>query len=384
MKLSAFILENLEPILNEWEAFAASLAPLEDATKIELRDHAAAVLRVIATDLDTPQAEHQSIAKSKGLALATNGNTAAQLHAEERVAAGFSGEQVMAEYRALRSSVLRLWALDAAITTASDIRDMIRFNEAIDQAQTESMARYSRMLREAQNLFLAILGHDVRTPLGAVSMGAQVLLMDQTLPSKALKVGLRILNSSKRMDAIVRDLLDFSTTHLGEGIPIDPRTVDLLEICQHTIDEAKTFHPDRKFEMTSEGELTGAWDGQRMGQAFSNLISNAIQHSMPESVIRVSIAGFPAEVVYEVQNDAEMFSQTKLRTLFDPIKRFAIRPASERVGTRMQNLGLGLYVVKEIVNAHDGEISVASTNDGGVTFTVRLPRQVPHRRSGDC
>lgn len=383
MKLSAFILENLEPILNEWEAFAASLAPLEDATKVELRDHAAAVLRVIATDLNTPQAEHQSIAKSKGLALAAKGNTAAQLHAEERVAAGFSGEQVMAEYRALRSSVLRLWALDAAITTPADIQDMIRFNESIDQAQTESMARYSRMLREAQNLFLAILGHDVRTPLGAVSMGAQVLLMDQTLPSKALKVGLRILNSSKRMDAIVRDLLDFSTTHLGEGIPIDPRTVDLLEICQHTIEEAKAFHPDRKFELKAEGELTGAWDGQRMGQAFSNLISNAIQHSTPESVIRVSIAGAANEVVYEVQNDAEVFSPTKLRTLFDPIKRFAIRPASERVGPRMQNLGLGLYVVKEIVNAHDGEVSVKSSKDDGVTFTVRLPKQVPHRRSGD-
>lgn len=383
MKLSQFILENLEPILNEREDFAASLAPLEDATKVELRDHAAAVLRVIAKDLETPQSEGQGVAKSKGLAVAMIGNTAAQLHAEERVAAGFSGEQVMAEFRALRSSVLRLWALDAEIASRDHIQDMIRFNEAIDQAQTESMARYGKMLREAQNLFLAILGHDVRTPLGAVSMGAQVLLMDQTLPSKALKVGLRILNSSKRMDAIVRDLLDFSTTHLGGGIPIDPRTVDLLEICQHTIDEAKTFYPDRKFEMRAEGHLTGAWDGQRMGQAFSNLISNAIQHSTPETTIRVSISGMSDEVVYEVNNDAEVFSPTKLRTLFDPIKRFAIRPASERVGARMQNLGLGLYVVKEIISAHDGEISVTSNTEDGVTFTVRLPRQTPHRRSGD-
>ena len=383
MKLAAFILENLEPILNEWEDFASSLAPLEDATKIELRDHAAAVLKVIAADLQTPQAEHQSIAKSRGMALAVGGNTAAQLHAEERVAAGFSGEQVMAEYRALRSSVLRLWAQNAEITTSDAIQDMIRFNEAIDQAQTESMARYAKMLREAQNLFLAILGHDVRTPLGAVSMGAQVLLMDQTLPSKALKVGLRILNSSKRMDAIVRDLLDFSTTHLGEGIPIDPRTVDLLEICQHTIDEAKTFHPDRQFELKAEGNLEGAWDGQRLGQAFSNLISNAIQHSTPESAIRVSISGSADQVIYAVQNEAEVFSATKLRTLFDPVKRFAIRPASERVGVRMQNLGLGLYVVKEIVNAHDGEIFVSSSKEEGVTFTVRLPRQTPHRRSGD-
>ncbi|WP_373988438.1 ATP-binding protein [Duganella sp. BuS-21] len=383
MKLAPFIRQNLEPILNEWEEFAASLAPLEDANKLELRDHAAAVLKVIATDLETPQAEPQSIAKSRGLALASSGNTAAQLHAEERVAAGFSGEQVMAEYRALRSSVLRLWAQNADITTANDIQDMIRFNEAIDQAQTESMARYASMLREAQNLFLAILGHDVRTPLGAVSMGAQVLLMDQTLPSKALKVGLRILNSSKRMDAIVRDLLDFSTTHLGDGIPIDPRTVDLLEICQHTVDEAKTFHPDRQFELKAEGNLSGAWDGQRIGQAFSNLLSNAIQHSTPDSIIKVAISGLDDEVVYEVRNAAEVFSSTKLRTLFDPIKRFAIRPASERVGARMQNLGLGLYVVKEIVSAHDGTISVTSNVDDGVTFTVRLPRQTPHRRSGD-
>lgn len=383
MKLSAFILSNLEPILKEWEEFAGSLAPLEEATRSELRDHAGAVLRAIAKDLDTPQEMHESIAKSKGLAVSSGANTAAEIHAEERVAAGFSGDQVMAEYRALRSSVLRLWAHNAEITSLDDIQDMIRFNEAIDQAQTESMARYTRMLREAQNLFLAILGHDVRTPLGAVSMGAQVLLMDQTLPSKALKVGLRILNSSKRMDAIVRDLLDFSTTHLGQGIPIDPRTVDLLEICRNTVDEAKTFHPDRQFELKAEGKLTGAWDGQRMGQAFSNLISNAIQHSTPGSAIKVSISGVEEEVIYEVQNEAEVISPTKLRTLFDPIKRFAIRPASERVGARMQNLGLGLYVVKEIVSAHSGSISVSSSADTGVTFKVCLPRQTPHRRSDD-
>ena len=383
MKLSNFIASNLEIILMEWEDFAGSLAPLEDATKVELRDHAAAVLRVIAKDLDTPQTEHESIAKSHGKAVSSENNTAAELHAEERVAAGFSGEQVMAEYRALRSSVLRLWAKRNELTTGDDIQDIIRFNEAIDQAQTESMARYTHMLREAQNLFLAILGHDVRTPLGAVSMGAQILLMDQTLPSKALKVGLRILNSSKRMDAIIRDLLDFSTTHLGYGIPIDPRTINLLEICQHTLDEAKTFHPDRKFELVAEGNLTGTWDGQRIGQAFSNLISNAIQHSSAYSAIRITIIGSTQEITYTVHNEAEVISPKVLRTLFDPIKRFAIRPPSEREGPRMQNLGLGLYVVKEIVTAHHGDVSVTSSADDGVTFIVRLPRQVPQQRRND-
>lgn len=383
MKLSEFIVVNLECILQEWEDFASTLDPLANANKKELRDHAAAVLKVVAKDLDTPQAEHESIAKSRGLGPQAEDDTAAETHAADRVASGFTGEQVMAEYRALRSSVLRLWAQQVEITTAADIQDMIRFNEAIDQAQTESMTRYAKMLREAQNLFLAILGHDVRTPLGAISMGAQVLLQDQTLPSKALKVGLRIFNSSQRMDAIVRDLLDFSTSHLGDGIPVDPQAVDLSEICHGIVEEAKTFHPDRTITLAIEGELTGVWDGARMAQAFSNLISNAIQHGRPESVINISVRGLPDEVIYEVRNEAEEIPPAKLRTLFDPVKRFAIRPASERVASRTQNLGLGLYVVKQIVAAHEGEVSVRSSKNDGVVFSARLPRMAPDRRSNE-
>lgn len=383
MKLSSFIVGNLECILQEWEDFASTLEPLANANKKELRDHAAAVLKVVAADLDTPQAEHESIAKSKGLGPQLAADTAAEIHAADRLAAGFTGEQVMAEYRALRSSVLRLWACQVEITTAADIQDMIRFNEAIDQAQTESMARYAKMLREAQNLFLAILSHDVRTPLGAISMGAQVLLQDQSLPSKALKVGLRIFNSSKRMDAIVRDLLDFSTSHLGDGIPVDPKTVDLAEICNNVVEEARTFHPDRQIEMTTDGCVVGAWDGARMAQAFSNLISNAVQHGKQECTIKVALRGLPGEVIYEVQNEAEVIPPAKLRTLFDPVKRFAIRPPSERDASGPPNLGLGLYVVKQIVNAHHGEITVTSTEDDGVVFCARLPRVTPLRRTGD-
>jgi signal transduction histidine kinase len=383
MKLSRYILSNLEAILQEWEGFAATMEPLRDANKIELRDHAALVLKVIATDLETPQDEQESIDKSRGLAPQGKEDTAAESHAAHRVSAGLNGDQVMAEFRALRSSVLRLWARHTEIATPEDIQDMIRFNEAIDQAQTESMARYTRMLREAQHLFLAILGHDVRTPLGAISMGAQVLLHDQALPSKALKVGLRIFNSSQRMDEIVRDLLDFSTTHLGDGIPVDPSTLDLSVVCENVVEEARTFHPDRKIHLTTDGHLLGAWDGGRIAQAFSNLIANAIQHGRTDSVIKVAISGLPDKVVYTVQNDGDVIPPAKLRTFFDPVKRFAIRPANERIATNSQNLGLGLYVVKQIVTAHQGEIFVTSNQDDGVTFTVHLPRNTPQRRSDD-
>lgn len=383
MRLSVFILANLEEILTEWEDFAATLGPLEDANKVELRDHAAAVLQVIAADLATPQGEVASIAKSKGLGPQPVIDTAAEVHAADRMSSGFNSDQVMAEYRALRSSVLRLWARKVEITTSIDIEDMIRFNEAIDQAQTESMARYSKLLREAQNLFLAILGHDVRSPLGAVSMGAQVLLHDQTLPAKVLKVGLRIFNSATRVDEIVRDLLDFSTSHLGGGIPIDPYTVDLAEICLNVVEEAKTFHPDRTIELVREGNLVGTWDGPRLAQAFANLISNAIQHGKPDGNIRVSARNQGAGVLFEVQNEADPIPPATLRILFDPVKSFAIRPPGERTMTRVQNLGLGLYVVKEIVKAHHGKIDVASSKECGVTFCVTLPRVTPNRRNSD-
>ena len=383
MRLSIFILSNLDDILKEWEDFAATLAPLENADRVELRDHATAVLKVIANDLDTPQAQSQSVAKSKGLAPVAAIDTAAEVHAAARLASGLTGDQVMAEFRALRSSVLRLWTCSVAITAPDEIQDMVRFNEAIDQAQSESMARYSKLLRDAQSLFLAILGHDVRSPLGAISMGAQVLLHDQTLPSKVLKVGLRIFNSSKRMDEIVRDLLDFSTSHLGDGIPIDPGTVDLAEICLNVVEEARTFHPDRKIELVSDGNLIGTWDGSRLAQAFSNLISNALQHGKPDGTIHIAINGCQPGVLFEVQNEADLIPPAKLRTLFDPVKNFSIRPPSERTMSRVQNLGLGLYVVKEIVRAHEGQISVSSTQEDGVKFSVSLPRLTPSRRNGD-
>lgn len=383
MRLSFFILNNLDDILKEWEEFAATLKPLEDADRAELRDHATSILKVIATDLETHQEQCESIAKSRGEAPCAPVDTAAEIHAAARLASGLTGDQVMAEFRALRSSVLRLWACTMAITTPEEIQDMVRFNEAIDQAQSESMARYSKLLRDAQSLFLAILGHDVRSPLGAISIGAQVLLHDQTLPAKVLKVGLRIFNSSRRMDEIVRDLLDFSTSHLGEGIPIDPSTVDLAEICLNVVEEARTFHPERTIDLVSEGNLIGTWDGPRLAQTFSNLISNAIQHGDPNSAIHVAINGDHPDVLFEVQNAAEVIPSAKLRTLFDPVKSFAIRPPSERTASRVQNLGLGLYVVKEIVKAHKGHISVSSTQETGVTFSLSLPRLKPHRRDGD-
>ena len=374
MRLSQFIRENMEVILQEWQDFATTLHPLQSSSKVQLRDHAHEMLKVICLDLDTFQAEHDSVEKSHGNAPEVAGDTAAEAHAADRLESGFSIEELMSEYRAVRASVLRLWQRQVKSANEYEVQDMVRFNEAIDQSLTESIARYSSMLRDTQNVFLAILGHDVRNPLGAISMGAQLLLQDDTLAPKHHKLASRILGSTQRVNEIVSDLLDFSTSHLGGGIPVRPEGYDFEPECQAVVDEIRTFYPERRIELDISGDLNVDWDRARIAQALSNLIANAVQHGRKGAPVWVSVNG--AETVeWVVQNEGEVIDPMRLRTMFDPIKQFAIKSAIERSSSQTNNLGLGLYITREIVGAHGGHVTVMSSADDGTTFTVHLPRR---------
>lgn len=374
MRLSDFIRANLELILQEWEDFATTLQPLAQSTQRKLRDHAEQMLLVICSDLETYQCERDSIEKSKGNAPATADDTAAEVHAEDRVQSGFAIEELMAEYRAMRSSVLRLWQRQEKQADESAVQDMVRFNEAIDQALAESVARYSEMMRDSQNVFLAILGHDVRNPLGAISMGAQLLMFDPALPEKSVVVAGRILASTRRIDELVSDLIDFSTGHLGSGIPIRPATMDFAVECAQIVDEIRAFHPGRKVMLDVSGDLNVTWDRSRINQALSNLVGNAIQHGQTDQPVWVTVKG-SEQVVLSIQNMGNPIDPGHLRVMFDPVKRFSIRSASERSSAETSNLGLGLYITREIVSAHGGSIRVSSTNAEGTVFTVTLPRE---------
>ncbi|MDP9109387.1 MAG: sensor histidine kinase [Pseudomonadota bacterium] len=375
MRLPEFIRENLEAILQEWENFARTIYPnAQQADALALRDHAQAMLTAIALDLDTAQGAQQSIEKSKGQAEAPRRESAAEIHAAGRLEAGFTIEQLIAEYRALRSSVLRLWSHQKGVASQVVLDDVVRFNEAIDQALTESVARFSRIVQQTQNLFLAILAHDVRTPIGAIGMGSQVLLRDETLPSRFLKVATRIQNSSKRVDEIVCDLLDFAITHTGENMPIVRAPVDLCALTETLVEEARTFHPDCAIVLTTSGRCEAELDAARIGQALSNLISNALQHGLPEAAVTVTLHGTDDEMVWTVHNFGTAISAANQKLIFDPARRYALRSDSGRSFGHKQNLGLGLHIAREIVKSHGGRIAVESQAESGTTFTVSLPR----------
>lgn len=376
MRLAHFIIDNLEPILQAWEDFARTITPATNVMNSdELRDHAEQMLRAIATDLQTPQTAAEQIDKSKGNSPEKEDETAAETHAVTRLVAGFTIDQMVSEYRALRSSVLRQWLRQIKSGTDFEVEDMTRFNEAIDQALAESIASYSRAVNASRNIFLGILGHDLRTPLGAILLGSEVLLRADEMGIRQTKIATRIYTSVKRANKIVGDLLDFTRSQIGTGIPIQLAETSLAVICESMVEEVRAYHPECNIVYESSGELVGQFDAARMEQVFSNLIGNAVQHGNETAPIVVSLQADEDWAVFSVRNQGEPIADEAIPYLFNPMSRHSQYAADEHGPS--SGLGLGLFIASEIVAAHHGRIEVESKADHGTVFTVRLPMAAP-------
>ncbi|HEU0080281.1 MAG TPA: sensor histidine kinase [Longimicrobiaceae bacterium] len=374
MRLSDFIVANREPILTEWEAFARTCTPASAPMDIvALRDHADEMLTAIAADLRTPQGGHAQSEKSKGKAPDGDGaDTAAEEHGAGRAASGFTVEQMVAEYRALRASVLRLWAKAEGGLTPVDLDDLTRFNEAIDQSLAESVSRYSQNLDQSKDMFLAILGHDLRTPLAAIYTSARFMLDTAELREPHLTLTSRIASSSTRMVQMVGDLLDFTRGRLGGGIPIVRSEINMGKVVHDVVDEMAAAYPHRAIEVEARGEHRGRWDCARISQALSNLIGNALEHGSEGTTVTVDLRGDGDGVTIAVHNRGPAIPPERLDGLFNPMK-VRERSGGARAGGPSGNLGLGLYIAELIVTAHKGRIEVATSEAEGTTFTIHLP-----------
>lgn len=377
MGLSAFILANREPILAEWEAFARTCTPASAPMDITaLRDHASEMLTVIAADLDTPQGGEAQAEKSKGNAPDDGdaGPTAAEEHGAGRAESGFTIEQMVSEYRALRASVLRLWAKSHGALGPRDLVDLTRFNEAIDQSLAESVTRYTQELNQSKEMFLAILGHDLRTPLGAVLTSAKFMLETQALQEPSLTLTSRIASSSERMVHMVGALLDFTRGRLGGGIPIEREPMNMGKVVHDVVDEISAAHPSRTIQVDARGEQLGEWDCARIAQALTNLVVNALEHGSKSAPVTVETCGDEREITIAVHNSGRAITPQQLNGIFNPMKPREMTDETTAGGPH-GNLGLGLYIADRIVNAHQGRIEVESSEEHGTTFTVHLPRR---------
>lgn len=373
--LSRFIRQNRQQILSEWVTFARAL-PLGGSMSIDkLRAHAEAMLEVIALDLETPQTATEQADKSKGLGADRRGAaTAAAEHGSERAEVGFTVIQMVAEFRALRASVVRLWTSSMARDGrlgVTELNELIRFNEAIDQAIAESLARYTHDIDETRERFLAILGHDLRNPLGAIRTSASFLLEVGSLTPEQKTLVQGIDSASERMRRLIADLLDLALGRLGDGLPVKRARVDLATIIRDVVTEIEASFPRATIQCRLDGDLTGDWDGARLAQAVTNLLGNAVEHGDAKAAITISARGTDQAVTFSVHNHGRAIAPERVRHLFEAMKGDAGKRGDPH------HLGLGLYIVDKIVEGHGGTIDVQSAADSGTTFTVDLPRSAP-------
>jgi len=381
MNLSAFISNNIDAIVDEWEVFAKTLLPVAGTmSSLALRDHCREILLATVNDMRTRETESERAAKAQGNAPQDAGaDTAATAHGALRHLSGFDPVQLVAEFRALRASVLALWRrrkssgfADEVLTGDSQIEQITRFNEAIDQALAASVESYSMAVTTSRDMFLAVLGHDLRSPLQAISMTGQMLLKPELSDAARQAAAMRIERCSTAMGLLISDLLEFTRTRLGSGIPLARTACDLGAICTTALETIRAGNPQQSFEEQISGDLVISADAPRLHQVFLNLLSNAVQHGDQGKTISLIATGANNGIEVRVTNFGRPISQAALQTIFEPLVR-VLSPEANSHEQSKSSLGLGLFIVREIVVGHGGSVTVRSSQDAGTVFTVRLP-----------
>ncbi len=364
LRLAAFIDQERVEIVKEWETFARSVCPPgKPMTGHELRDHANEILTAIVADMGSHQSASSQAAKSKGHGESGPLEEIGKIHAILRIDNGFTLTHMVAEYRALRASVLRLWE-----NQGIDPKGVTRFNEAIDEALAEAVRCFTETTEAFRDQALGVLGHDLRTPLSTIVMASSSMLEADELDDGQQRMVTRIATNAARMTRMVADLIDLTKTRFGEAITINPVELDLERLGREVVANVDAREADGApvATFTSSGDLRGTWDPQRIDQALVNLISNAIKHRSGGKVEVVAKDDGP-EVLVTVRNGGEPIPPAVLAKMFEPRLRRVTDPSDTWVGLRM-------YISAQIAIAHGGTLTVSSTPETGTIFSLRLPR----------
>lgn len=234
----------------------------------------------------------------------------------------------------------------------------------------EQQLRGSARFREE---FIGVIGHDLRNPLSAIRTGGHLLLKRAQLATPDVALVERVLLSADRMSRMIDELMDFARGRLGGGIPLRRTFVDLHALCTEVVDELRTAQ-GRPVHLRVSGHPRGHWDSDRLAQVVSNLVANALQHSPSDDVVSVTVGDERDYAVLAVHNAGKPIPPEQLERIFEPFRRGE--------GAKAMGLGLGLYIVERIVDAHSGTITATSTPADGTTFEVRLPRRRTSDRDG--
>lgn len=376
MIFSTFIQTHVDAIVADWETFARTLPSARTMSALALRDHSREILLTIAHEMDMPLSRQERASQAETIVPSVGSATsAAAEHGALRQLAGFDLVQLFAEFRAMRASVMAFWHRTEGVSAElTSIDNIIRFNEGIDKALAESVERYSSEVAASRDMFLAVLGHDLRGPLAGIDMSAMMLAKATLSDAARQQSAARIRRASKEMSRLITDLLEYTRTRLGAGIPVERILCDLGPVCEDALEAIRAGYPDQQFVQRMSGDLTAFADAPRMQQVLANLLNNAVQHGDRQSAVTVTADGELNEVVLKVANTGEPIPPESLFAIFEPLVQAPNADSQDHVLSKT-SLGLGLFIVREIVLGHAGTIEVHSSADAGTVFTIRLPRE---------
>jgi two-component system, sensor histidine kinase and response regulator len=289
-------------------------------------------------------------------------------HDEHRLFRGYEAGAVDFLYKPLDPAVLRnkVGTFFELYRQRQQLTERLEHSRAISAERERLVGELSNALRLAEML-TAVLGHDLRNPLNVMITCAEVL--KRTGDAHVQSVADRICSSGWRMSRMIGDLMDLARARMAGGIPVVPKDMDLLAMARRVVAGQHALTPDREIVVEHAGDLFGYWDEDRLYQVLMNLLGNAIQHGKPESPVWLRLDGLDGDQVALTITNAGVIPPQLLPTLFDPF-RAALEPNLKS----SEGLGLGLYIVQQIAQAHGGSIEVASTAEEGTTFKLALPR----------
>jgi hypothetical protein len=355
--ITAFLKEEKDRLVELWEAEVRSeLPPLQHMPRPALVDHMQELLEGLGAWIDgrPVDADRSFEALIEG-------------HALQRLGYGVGLETLMREYSKLRYVVLR-----DLLPQRPPHESLILLHEGFDRAIGVAIDRYAQRREELRARFISILGHDLRDPLSTVKISSDIIARSSTLAADHKLVIARISRACERMQRMIAEVLDFARGHLGGGIPANPTLNDMAEICRSVADELGAAHPTRPITVTTNGDLRGPFDRDRVAQALANLISNGVEHGQGP----VEVSAFESEdrdhVITKVTSHGTPIPPDVLPRIFDPFLR-----GDDAVARR--GLGLGLYIVHQIALADSATIDVTSDN-AATTFTIKWPRALTDKR----
>jgi len=360
--VSAYLRYEVDAIAQAWGV--AVLQRLPHLRKLErgaLIDHLPELLLGLATWIDGDKTRAR-----QGL------DALAEGHALQRLGHGVSLETLCIEYQVLRSVIFeQLLVLESSKHLRSTL---VLLGEGLDHAVTEAIRRYTMQREQVRERFVGILGHDLRNPLSAIVLAATHVAAVPCSEPKHAQLGATIQRSANRMLRLIADVIDFTQAHMGDGIPAVPKLCDMGEICEEAAQELRVGHPDRRISVDLHGDLRGHWDRDRVIQAISNLIGNAIEHGRDPIEVGAEVRADQQAVITRISNHGPTIPPQELARVFDPFHR-------GHDDHRRNGLGLGLYIVQQIALAHGASATVTS-RDGLTTFELCWPR-VPIERMPD-